>query len=697
MAKKTDFIPLYCPHELVPLDTTTGKPVAYSSRPLYVTNINHASFDLPNPTDRLVTCRPGYPKIWRYQRDGLEYVCCGKDPEVTGFGKPKLPIAKRAAARIVAVAKRRSDIKRKCDAAKISYDQAVSKLTAPQLMQRTKITSYFTIPVKGLLEELHLRCLAYPPQDFKESRLREIISKELPSDSYIARSAERTTKLVSGRNGEIIRTFLDKYTDDVGYKLMNGFLRNRGTIDEGLFQYMALRQDWLRPYLDGPPKDGEVFATLEEFTRYFITQIHLLIDASPRVETPFVVYRGQGSLGRVLSSKKNQLYKSTGFLSTSISGIKSLGFVSMHDGVLFRIIVPPGSRLLYMEPITVFKEEYELLIDHNATFAVAGPVVSREYNMKRFGEVTLVLVQSTPPSSRASVPIVAPEYRHTWSDIVKGNYKHPPPMTFAGPAPMVVAPPKHKPKPGPAPFMPGPAPFMPGPAPFMPGPAPPPPGYQFKPPLPQLAVPPGYAPPPPGYQFKPPLPQPAVLPGYAPPPSGYQFKPPLPQPAVPPGYAPPPPGYQFKPPPVQPVYHPQPLPPPGYQFKPPVGYAPGYQSQPTSKLPAPGGISRRLPNNYTTSLCCIQLCLGNVSKFNAGNKKSLRKWALDSRVHRPQTFNSRNSRFCRTCPRSVLVRGARTSTTSELMLATVIYPTVSQSNKPMPWMVNVSLTTELKH
>lgn len=115
-------------------------------------------------------------------------------------------------------------------------------------------------------------------------------------------------------------------------------------------------------------KDKDEWATEQ------IANIRGIFDAH-RLNREVITYRGvTGRAGDALAKNIQNVATGTemkleGFTSTSLK--PATAHISKSSAVL-RIKLPPGSKALYIEPVSAFKGEFEVLIDHGMRFKVLG-------------------------------------------------------------------------------------------------------------------------------------------------------------------------------------------------------------------------------------------------------------------------------------------------------------------------------------
>jgi hypothetical protein len=97
---------------------------------------------------------------------------------------------------------------------------------------------------------------------------------------------------------------------------------------------------------------------------------------APAIKNPIILYRGlnlpniKSSRGRnalLLGQYKGQ-YK--GFLSTSLDEFSSKMF-TFNSCCVFKIIIPPGTKCLFIESISDFNLEQEVLLPRNSIISIS--------------------------------------------------------------------------------------------------------------------------------------------------------------------------------------------------------------------------------------------------------------------------------------------------------------------------------------
>ena len=90
---------------------------------------------------------------------------------------------------------------------------------------------------------------------------------------------------------------------------------------------------------------------------HLIRNIDTAFRRAPRLEAPMTVYRGVRNI--------TELRDDNGFSSCSLKKSMSVVF---GGGKCFTITIPTGSRVLFLNPISLFKGENEVLIDRSGSF-----------------------------------------------------------------------------------------------------------------------------------------------------------------------------------------------------------------------------------------------------------------------------------------------------------------------------------------
>jgi len=112
---------------------------------------------------------------------------------------------------------------------------------------------------------------------------------------------------------------------------------------------------------------------IKEFFKFFAVSLRRIISKSPEVDKEFIVYRGKGELHRS-DEKKGNTYISPGFSSTSINKFVSSQFTNKrHDeknAYLEKIIIPPRSRVLWVETHTSYECQFEVILPDSSQFNI---------------------------------------------------------------------------------------------------------------------------------------------------------------------------------------------------------------------------------------------------------------------------------------------------------------------------------------
>lgn len=184
-----------------------------------------------------------------------------------------------------------------------------------------------------------------------KNKLEEILD-ELPSENWLEEQEKYIQKLPQNYI-EIIKN----YTKYPYYSIINEYLRNggmnriiAGNIDSMLFDKSLLTN----------------FNSVDDFIKDYCHKLHKIIDCSPPVDRDFIVYRGQRTkIPDKYLKNADKIYRIKGMYSTSILTSVTDTFTSVgYDHHLFKIIVPAGTKCLWVAPVSGNYGEAEILIDH---------------------------------------------------------------------------------------------------------------------------------------------------------------------------------------------------------------------------------------------------------------------------------------------------------------------------------------------
>jgi len=153
---------------------------------------------------------------------------------------------------------------------------------------------------------------------------------------------------------------LIKFYTHNGDELLNYFLRYKPS-QEIIYRFNEILKDKtnkarIKKYLtDYPVTEQSTLSELAPLILWLISEINIIIENSPPTTSDMVVYRG---LRERKIIRKDNLYETTGFLSTTLSAEKALDFGIYVDN----IIVPRGTKCLYISnQFTQYDDEEEIL------------------------------------------------------------------------------------------------------------------------------------------------------------------------------------------------------------------------------------------------------------------------------------------------------------------------------------------------
>lgn len=104
--------------------------------------------------------------------------------------------------------------------------------------------------------------------------------------------------------------------------------------------------------------------------KLFIEDLNRIINNSPSIKKPTVVYRGVKD-DKYMIGTQNNLYKTNGFVSTSININSALKFAGANC-CLKRITLLPGTKCLLMAGISKYQDEIEILLNKDTQFYITA-------------------------------------------------------------------------------------------------------------------------------------------------------------------------------------------------------------------------------------------------------------------------------------------------------------------------------------
>lgn len=145
--------------------------------------------------------------------------------------------------------------------------------------------------------------------------------------------------------------FLKLYSGD-GYSSLNGYYRERGSILNILRRFIIKRK--YSKIWDETLKDSQFYMPFDKA----LNISNLIFDKGIILKEDLVVVRRQKNLMK--SYANGDIYHSDSFLATSISENVN---PDEYGKYINYIVIPKGTKILYLERITSTKHEYEVLVD----------------------------------------------------------------------------------------------------------------------------------------------------------------------------------------------------------------------------------------------------------------------------------------------------------------------------------------------
>ena len=144
---------------------------------------------------------------------------------------------------------------------------------------------------------------------------------------------------------------------------------------EAIEDYTNEGYKFINKTLRGAPPPPPPPAT-QERAREKAEKISDAIESAPPLAQPMTVYRGVGhkafglKAGQDIGSLVNMEFKDEGITSVSLSNFTGGMFGGQIGSITMHISVPKGSKALFVEPMSLSRGEYEVLLPRNTTFRV---------------------------------------------------------------------------------------------------------------------------------------------------------------------------------------------------------------------------------------------------------------------------------------------------------------------------------------
>ena len=121
-------------------------------------------------------------------------------------------------------------------------------------------------------------------------------------------------------------------------------------------------------------------------TKYFMAALQEIIQNSPPTTKEMIVYRGVKDR---YYQDKSGMFVNTTFLSTSFDPVTAHRFSGFDECCLKKIIIPPGARGLFMEGISMYSNEREILFGLGNSFQIVSTEKTMSINPNRGDDLDL--------------------------------------------------------------------------------------------------------------------------------------------------------------------------------------------------------------------------------------------------------------------------------------------------------------------
>ena len=229
----------------------------------------------------------------------------------------------------------------------------------------------------------------------EQPRLGDFLNRQ---SHFIKSQSERNKAILSGYTyygAQLFNTMLRSSTVDI-YELIRtiAFLTYPTALDYAIYeQYAILHANGLKmPPKSDIFKDGKIqhevikdimldnidwfknFRKLSLLIKYLYSEFMKIFLKAPRSDVPFTVYRGIRT-----EHMETLTYTSNDFWSTSLDPVVTNTFVHPHTGCCtYEIRINAGIPVLFLEPITQFSRELEILLPPGVQYTSADEVVIKE-------------------------------------------------------------------------------------------------------------------------------------------------------------------------------------------------------------------------------------------------------------------------------------------------------------------------------
>jgi len=172
-----------------------------------------------------------------------------------------------------------------------------------------------------------------------------------------------------------LRKILSKQDYGIDKDLLNKFLS-----DDLLESYKALCKN--QEYKEQIPSEAYIDAA-----KMFVDDLKRIINNSPPINEETIVYRGSKTL--YYSTTNLETFKNNTFMSTSYSISSPVNFINERfKCCIKKIILKPGAKALFMDCITQYDQENEILLPPDTEFKIVSHEIKTYYNLPSIKEVS---------------------------------------------------------------------------------------------------------------------------------------------------------------------------------------------------------------------------------------------------------------------------------------------------------------------
>ena len=136
----------------------------------------------------------------------------------------------------------------------------------------------------------------------------------------------------------------------------------------------------------------------------YIKRLNTIILTAPSLKQKMIVFRGVENDFYFEGNDKKIFFKNKGFISTSLDYVKARGFAK--GGPIKKITLLPGSKCLFITPVSKYRFEIEVLLPSTTTYLIRSHVKKPDMIPKLTGLVSDICKKG-PPMQRYITDIVA--------------------------------------------------------------------------------------------------------------------------------------------------------------------------------------------------------------------------------------------------------------------------------------------------